>query len=140
MGTGKLRNEGTSGNALGPAACPDAGSCWMFSRISAPFKGSWSAPVPTIPANPDIPGILSAWECWTRIPKKAPGLGLPRGMSSIWLRILWGWFLRNSGMCCPFQRVGKPKAPFFHQEPVPSSFRLDVGKNLGFSMEVLTSP
>lgn len=111
----------------------------MFSRISAPSNGSWSDPVPAVPAAPDIPGILSARECWTRIPKKAPGPGLPRGTSSIRLRIPWGWFLGNSGMCCPFQRLGKPrafpKAPVFHQEPVPSSFSLDVGKNLAFPWE-----
>lgn len=39
-------------------------------------------------------------------------------------------------MCCLFQRVGEPRAfpkvLVFHQEPVPSSFSLDVGKNLVF--------
>lgn len=147
LGTGGFSNQGDLGireapwNAPGPAVCPDPGSCWMFSRISAPSHGSWSAPVPTIPAAPDIPGILSAWECWTRIPKEAPGPELPRGMSSSWLRIPWGWFLCNSGMCCPFQRLGKPRAfpkvLFYHQEPVPSSFSLNVGKILVFPWKFL---
>lgn len=141
---GDLGIRETSRNALGPAACPDPGSCWTFSRISAPSNGSWSDPVPAIPAAPDIPGILSAWECGTRIPKKAPGPGLPRGMSSIRLLIPWGWFLWNSGMCCLFQRVGKPRAfpkvLFFYREPVLSSFYSGCWEKLGFSMEALTRP
>lgn len=69
----------TSRNAPGPAACPDPGSCWMFSRISAPSRGSWSDPVPTVPAAPDIPGFCLPGNAGPESLKRLQGRGCQEG-------------------------------------------------------------
>lgn len=138
-----LGNQGESGTGrhqrmrLAPryVLIPAPAGCYPGFLHLPMAPGAIQCQAATIPAAPDIPGFCLPWNAWTSIPKKAPGPGLPRGMSSIQLAHPAGLFSLECWDMLPFPEGWKaksfPKAPDFHRELVPSSSSLDVGKRVG---------